>query len=329
MSEQTEFFLDGDPDAAMTPAEKKEPTGTQFVEDEDKVEAQAETETEAPVEEAPVEETYTPNLTFKVKDKELEFDDWVKPLVTDKEKEEKLRDLYTKAHGLDELKTTRDTLKTQYEEIRAAKEQQDKALQVVESFVKNKDYRSFFDSLGIPKEDILRYAVEELKFRELPPEQQAQVRAQWDQQKRLALLETQNQELQARQQEALIQQSEMTLNAELSRPDVAAVAQAYDARVGRPGAFRQEVINRGAYHEAISQKTITAQEAVQEVMTLLGGSVQAQPANIPQSQASQPVAPQQKPVLPNIQGASGTSPAKRVPRSIEDLRKIRDQMLQG
>ena len=40
------------------------------------------------------EPAYAPNYKFKVKDKELEFDDFVRGAVTSKEHEAKLRDLY-------------------------------------------------------------------------------------------------------------------------------------------------------------------------------------------------------------------------------------------
>jgi hypothetical protein len=272
---------------------------------------------------------YEPDFKFKVKDKELEFDEWLRPVVKDKETEEKVRDILTKAHGIDELKTTRDTLKADLETIRTEKQRQDQALGVVESYIKNKDYRSFFDALGIPKADVIRYAVEELKFQEMTPEQQAVVQQQWQEKNRLATLETQNQSLQQQQQQLVQQQAEFELNSQLSKSDVSQIAAAYDARVGTPGAFRQEVINRGAYHEAVSGKVISAEQAIQEVMSLVGGSVQAQPESVPQTPQGHASVQKTKPVIPNIQGTAGTSPAKRIPKSIEDLRKMRDQMLQG
>src|SRR5690606_24340502 len=61
-------------------------------------------------------QAWKPSFKFKVKDKELEFDDFVKPIIKTKDLEQKFKDLYEKAHGLDEVKTSREAFKQQVEE---------------------------------------------------------------------------------------------------------------------------------------------------------------------------------------------------------------------
>src|SRR5688500_3044500 len=70
-------------------------------------------ETEPPTEGEPPKEVpqYTPNYKFKVMDEEKEFDDFLKGAIKTKEDEEKLRDIVTKAYGLDAHKKTHETLK--------------------------------------------------------------------------------------------------------------------------------------------------------------------------------------------------------------------------
>jgi hypothetical protein len=65
-------------------------------------------------------QAWKPSFKFKVKDKELEFDDFVKPIIKTKDLEQKFKDLYEKAHGLDEVKTSRETFKQQVKSGRAS-----------------------------------------------------------------------------------------------------------------------------------------------------------------------------------------------------------------
>ena len=284
---------------------------------------------QAPTEGEPPE--YTPNFEFTVKDKKLEFDEWARPFVKDKETEAKFREMFEKAHGLEEVKTHRQSLRDELNTLKTEKTQLDTSLKQLSSYVQNKDYNSFFETLKIPKEDIIRYAVDELKYQELSPEQRREIDAHRQQTSRLSELELQNQQLLEQSQQAIRSQAEFQLNSELSKPDIASIAQNYDARIGKPGAFRQEVINRGAYYETVHGQTIPAAQAVQEIVQLIGGQASTSPqaSTTPQQPSpSQVVATQKtKPVIPNVQGSGSNSPYKKQPTSVEDLRKMRDQML--
>lgn len=276
------------------------------------------------------EPEWQPNYKFKVKDKELEFDDWVKPLVT-KETQDKFREVFEKAHGIDAVKQDRQSLREELRAIREEKERIDTSLQYLSQYVQKKDYRSFFEALQIPKEEILRYAIDELKYQEMSPEQRQEIDAYRQNQYRLSQLEMQNQQL-MREYESMTQAQKVNeLESELSRQDIAEMARSYDARVGEPGAFRKEVISRGAYWESVHGQTISAKQAVDEVLRLVGGTVGSAPQAGAPSQTMTPgqavVQNRQKPVIPNVQGASGSSPAKKRPGSIEDLRRMREQML--
>ena len=100
----------------------------------------------------------------------------------------------------------------------------------------------------------------------------------------------------------------------------------FDSKVGRPGAFREEVIKRGQMYAA-QGNDISVEQAVQEVTNLLRpvyGEVQTH-AN---PQSPQVVAPNYKPTLPNVR-SSGTSAIKRTPNTLADLHKLRDMAQQG
>lgn len=300
----------------------------------DALRAQAEgaTTTEAPAAEPQGEpEPYTPNFEFTVKDKKLEFDEWARPYVKDKETEAKFRDMFERVHGLDEVKAHRDTIRNELKETKEKYATLDGGLNQLNTYLQNNDFRSFAERLKIPKDMIIRYAIDELKYQELSPEQRQEIDTQRNQQGQLTDLQLQNQQLLQQNEQYVMQQAEFQLNSELQKPDVTQIAQAYDARLGKPGAFRQEVINRGAYYEQVHGKTITAAQAVQEIVQVIGGQASNSPqANTTPQQPtpSQVVATQkEKPVIPNVQGGGSNSPYKKRPQSIDDLRKMREQML--
>jgi hypothetical protein len=269
---------------------------------------------------------YTPNFKFKAADKEQEFDDFVRNAVKTPEQEKKLRELYEKAYGLDHVKSEREKYRNDYKTINEQHSALNKGLDQLSSMLRNKDYHGFMEALKIPEQDILQYALSRVQYKEMPPEQRQQLDQQYQAQQRLAYLEQANQELVSGYQSQMVQQRTSELDGYIGRPEVSQVASAFDARVGRQGAFRDEVIRRGQYYASLPEsQDITVEQAVQEIMNLVGNiSPQATPASAQAQVDGMQTAHEQqqsKPVIPNIKGR-GTSPAKKVVRSMDDLRNI-------
>jgi hypothetical protein len=259
---------------------------------------------------------FTPNYKFKANQKEMEFDEFLRSAVTTPESEKKLRELYEKAYGLDTIKPERDQLKQSHQQLTQEYSQIKGGLDKVSHFVRQKDYESFFQALGIPKSDIMQYALLQIQLQERPEQKAAYEQAR--QQSATSYdLEQQNQHLQEtiRQQANAARRSELDIA--LQRPEISQTMQAFDQRLGRVGAFRDEVVKRGQYHWHASQMDIPADQAIQEVMNLIGTSLGAQ--GQPQmANVGEP--PQQKPTIPSLKGR-GTSPAKKVFKSIADIRQ--------
>lgn len=275
---------------------------------------------------AATDTAYKPNYGFKVKDKEFQFEDWAKGAIKDAVSEKKIREFHEKAYGLEDVKADRQTIKQQLQETTNKYKNLEGSVNYLSSLVKNKDYGKFFQTLQVPKEDVLRYAVEEFKYQELPPEQKAQIDAQREREEQFQLLQQQTASQQQQLQQYTVQQKGMELNGVLSRPEITAVASSYDARVGKPGAFQQEVINRGAYYEKLYGITPTAQQVVDEIVALTGiQATQASAPNpmLPQGNAGSSSPTQNKPVIPAFAGQGGRTPTKKVFTSIEQLRKHR------
>jgi hypothetical protein len=279
------------------------------------------------------QQAWQPNFKFKFMDQEKEFDDWAKK-VLNQENEKSIRELYEKAHGLDFVKQrfhkTRDELnltKKEFEELRTTWNE-------LSGMYQRGDLNSFFGALKIPDEKIFEYVQARLNYMNAPQEQRMAMDQQNELQRRAYLLEKQNQELQQRYEQEAIQARNHTLESELSKPDVTSIAQAYDARVGQ-GAFRELVIERGvtAYH--MTGKDITPAEAVAQALRIVGhvsaqpqqqsamAAMQQAPMQQQQQVAAAPVA-KEVPVIPNV-GSRNTSPAKKAPRTLDDIKKLAEQ----
>lgn len=276
----------------------------------------------------PVKPAYTPNYKFKSMGKEQEFDEFVRAAIKDEASEKKIRDIYEKAYGLDHLKTDRQRLKDQTTLQQNEIARHSQVVNNVNHMLATKDYDNLFANvLKIPDDDILRHAKRILDLREMPPEQR-QAYEQGVHARHQALeLQNQNQYLMQSHEQVAVTARTQELDWTMQRPQISQLATAYDTRVGKEGAFRQAVIERGQYHALVTKRDVSAEEAINEVVNFLGG-----PQNLmPPVQAAPQVAPDvgqaqaSKPVITNFQGR-GTSPTKKVIKSLDDLRKRREEL---
>jgi hypothetical protein len=278
---------------------------------------------------APVQ-PYTVNRKFKAAGQEKEFPEWLAAAITDQEKEKEIREVYSAFAGIDTIKEHRDRLIAENEAITTEWGPMVETVSQAAALYQKGDLHSAFQVLGIPEAAVLRYAVERVKYSRLPDDQKKQIDSHQDAVKRAADLEKQVQEYQQRYESVAIAARETELSSQLSRPEIQSVAASFDARAGKPGAFRAEVIKRGKFYAA-QGIDVPTQQAVEEVLMLVGGvpsqpsaplagtnGATANPATAGTvAAASEPA----KPTLPNVKGR-GTSPVKQQIRSTDDLRKL-------
>jgi hypothetical protein len=275
----------------------------------------------APIEAAP----YTPNFKVKAYDKEFEIPEEFRSLIKDADSEKKVRDIFEKAYGLDGMKERYTRTKEDFgkaQEVLGKYAEQDRTIDFLGKCVEKKDFGTYFDTLGIDRKDLQKWMLQELQTAELPPEQQAIYNRERELQKRAYALEAENQkyktQVESSQEEGLRKEGERRVT-ELttvitSQPEISAVAKAFDARKGN-GAFFELVRKTGLTAYQTEGKDLTVQEAVAQVMDLLGpGQAQAaKVASVAEAKA--------KPVLPIVEGRS-LSPTAKKPNSVEDLRKM-------
>ena len=279
---------------------------------------------------------YEPNFKFKVMDQEREFDDWAKELVKSPDDEKKYREIMEKVYGIDHIKQDREQLKTQLEE-KAAIEQNynniSRSLDTLTQYVGQGNYTAFFDSLKIPRNEVLQWAAEQVKLAEMDPAQRQQYEQSTMAQKNQVLLSQQNQDYQTQLANLQHNQRMMELDNYLGRDDISQHVQVFDQRVGNSGAFKQAVVERALLHYHQNKQDISVQQAVDEVLkfsglqTAPGPAQNSQPATpsgptAPNSSA-QPQAPEKKPVIPAVNGSSA-SVTKPAVKSLDDIRKLRD-----
>lgn len=273
---------------------------------------------------------YTPNYKYKALKEEKEIPEWARGIVTSADSEKQVRELFERADGLDPVKQHRDILVNENKQFREHVLPFYQEAQQALDHARKGDLDSFFQTVGLSEAAILKYALHRIQLRDKP-----EALAAHDQARELRLQNaTLQQQVEAANQQYTqyaVQQKSNELESTLSKPEISEAVQAFDARMGKPGAFRAEVIRRAQAAYAATQQDPTAEEAVGEMLRLIGwqgGGTSGQPpaqngqnAGTADGGTFGASGAGAKPTLPSIRGKGG-SPAKKVPRSVEDLRKL-------
>jgi len=284
---------------------------------------------EAPIEPSTEEQTkaYEPDLTYKVSGEDKEFDPWVKDLIKDKETEDHFRKLYADAAGLSVVKEKYEAQANEFKTTQEELQNWHQTRDVLAEQVRRGDFRAFFKELNIPQERVYEWVLQEAKLKELPEEERRVYNERMELARERDELARQNQGLSSEMQQNMVRQREFEIDQALQKPEVSQFMQSYDAKVGRVGAFRDRVWQHGLGVYYATGKDMEPNEVIQDLLQI---SQVGQPQAAPPQEAGQPVenrvvAIKPKPVIPNI-GDAGTSPVRKSPKSLDDLRKIAESM---
>lgn len=270
--------------------------------------------------------TYQPNFKFKAFGVEKELDEFWRPLIKDQDSEKKVKDLFTRAEAFDELKSRYEGTQNEFSQVYNEYVSLDKDVKRVASFLNRGDLDNFFRSVGLTEEKIYEWVENKIEMQNLPPDQKKALEMQAMERQRSYDLELEKNELVQQYQTQAVQARTMQLDMLLSRPEVSQAASAWDSKMGQLGAFRDLVVEEAQKAWFAEKVDLSAEQAVQRVLTrygkLLEGGVAPQAPMAPQGSAPQV---QQKPVIPAVQGR-GTSPVKRSPKSIDDLKAMAKEL---
>ena len=287
-----------------------------------------------------VVEAFKPNTKISVMDKEYEIPKEFHGLMKDKDTEKAVREIFEKAEGLPVVKQryqeARQQLETTQGEYQKVREGIAGLRNTYQQAVRTQNWLKlddFFEKLEIPKEHVFAYAVAHAKLMELPQDQRQAIQQSLDADRRAETFASQQASTQSMYARQAQEMKRMEVEITFGNPEVSAVAQDFDNRIGKSGAFRDLVLREGEMEWVRSQgkNNLPVRQAVERVMQNYGLKA-GQPAPTAMGAAGTSATPGKNVVqrtdrtIPNIAGRGGASPLKNKPRSVEDLIKIRNQM---
>lgn len=262
---------------------------------------------------------YKPNFKYKVHDQEKEFEDWIKAGIKDAETEKKARELYEKIDGFEVIKPKYEqrtqeleTLKSEFSPIKAG-------IATLKEHVRSDDYDSFFRDLNIPADKIYQWVAKKLQYENLSPEDKKRYDNEIESKRQTQTLQKENEGYKTQLYESAVRSKESELNLVLSSPEANKAMQGFDARMGKIGAFRDQVAQYALGIEISQKRDVSAKEAVEAVMGLMGFSGQAGQDNTQATGSNVVIQQNNKPVIPNIKSRGG-SPVKKKPTSLDEMR---------
>jgi vacuolar-type H+-ATPase subunit I/STV1 len=289
------------------------------------VEAQPQPQVEAAPQQAPVVDEWKPNYKVKSYDKEYEIPEDFRSYIN-KDNEPKFREVFEKYYGLDGMKEKYHKTRENYEKVNKEYGTISKSLDELSYYLNNNDYDSFFNKIKIPEKALQEWMYKKLSLSELPKDQQElysknseYTKRLWETEQKLKEYEEKLHGFESMTTQQVVSQRAQELDMTLSKPEISAVAKAFDERLGQDGAFKQEVISRAAFMAQSKGVDLTVEQAVAEVLKLVGAVPQAQP-----QQGVKVIPAQPKPTLPNVSGGA-TSPVTQKVTTIEDLKALRKQ----
>lgn len=281
---------------------------------------------------------YTPDFSYRVADETKELEEWVRPLLRDAETEKRIKDLYTRADAFGFQKSKREKAEAERD---AAKREYEGLAQWVNGMIALRDggeLDEFFSKVRLDEKKVMQWMLNKLeaqeKLKDLPPHLQQAYNERQEYKRKARELEESNQALQAEYQQQMIAARKNELDRVLSSPEIATLANQYDQRAGAPGSFMRLVIRHGnaEFVESNGQKDLTPQQAVSEVLAILGlqqatqGAGQAPKPNGSATTTPKVVTPQKTEVIPNVGSGGASAPTHKKPKSIDDIRAIAKAM---
>ena len=277
-----------------------------------------------PVEGAPT--PFAPTFKLKVMDQEREIPKILQPLMKDEATSKEIKELVEKAYGLEYVKPKLDEARTQLQAATGEIGQWRTQIQNARQLFARGDIGGWLKALDAPAEKVLQWVADQLDYQKLPQEQRVILDARKQAEERAFAAEQRAGSVQMQHEQLLTQQVQVALDSCLARPEVDAVAQAYDTRVGKPGSFKAEVNRRGDYIWRTENRVAPPEQLVRELMGIVGpvapqsAPAAASPAAPAAVATAAPAAPAPKvPTIPNISGRSVSALPSKV-KSISDLR---------
>jgi len=274
------------------------------------------------------DEDYSPDHKYNVYDEVKEFDEWIIPVIKDKDTESKVRDLYTRAAGIEGVKTKLSKEREDKAMIQTELNNINRGLENFQRLLDSQLYDEVFKHLKIPEEQIIEYALDKAKRSQLSAEERAMLDSQDQMRTQNFNLQKQNEEMQRLQYQNAEKQYEFEMNSQLTRQDVKPLVDKLDSQFGN-GFFRDQVEKEGMAYYNQNGRDTTIEDAVNTVITKFGKLTQAAatpPTTLTNTQPLNTITKtNQIRTIAKTPSGGGASPTHREINSIEDLQKIYNQ----
>lgn len=270
---------------------------------------------------------YVPNYKYKAALQEKELDPFFHSLIKDADSEKKIKDIFTKVDAFDFIKQKKEYAETQFDSLLADYNHQADTVQKFNKAVQSNDLSSAFRLAGLSKEQIFKWTQQQLQLMDMPAEQRQQYEQFEQTRMQKSEMEEKYQALQQQYENTTVQTRAIQLDIALSRPEVAKFAEAWD-RNGEPGSFKSFVIEEAKKVYYDTKQDLSSEQAVAMVMQRFGKFLNVGDTTTQPPQAVQTTNRQNPPVIPNITGKAA-SPIKKVPKNLDDLKKLAKEAQQS
>lgn len=270
-------------------------------------------------------QSYTPDYTYKVKDEERSFDERFHNIVKSKDDEEYLRDLYTRADGLDSVKSRLESREDAYKRIYSHAQELTNGYANLMKYRDSGDVRNLQKALGITDDFVVNWGLSLAEEEQLPDEQRELVRMNRELQEQLAEKDYMLKTSQVQDDERSIQEDIHELEGYMKSEEFAPLVDA----MGKNGlSFVDTVTMIGSHEFQTTGKEPTIRDVCDRVRgkyEFLVTQAQTQEAvGQPAQQTNQTVVVREK-TIPSVGGAN-TNAVETPVRSISDLKKLAANM---
>jgi hypothetical protein len=271
---------------------------------------------------------WQPDFSYSIKDEKHEFDEWIRPSITDAEKESQIRELYTRAQGLDHVKSNLEQERERIKELQRREEELKYQAETYKTGVDGlkelakTDFPSFAHLAGIDDQTILTYANQRLDYKEKPEHERKMIDEDMNRrtQSYQSHLEVEN--LRRQNDQLMRDRHTQSMSVALAQPEIETFRKAFDSRMGE-GSFMQHVNDYGSTQFRTTQRYVEPTVAIQHVYS------QFKPLFVDKleeiNKAGDKSKNIQKPPT-NLGTGRTTSVVKKRVKRLSDLRKVANEL---
>lgn len=267
-------------------------------------------------------EAYTPNYKYKVRDEELEFDEFLRGAIKTPEDEKRLRQLYEQSVGYEKV------IKPKFDETTQKLSKFETTVNELTKHFNRGDLNSFLQTLGVPKDKLLDLFLQEAQYESQTPEERLKIDRAREAESRAHKMADENEKLTRQTQQVQQYMFDRDMELATGQADVKSFAEQFNARTGKADAFRQALKAEGtrAFYE--ENRNISPFEAVKRVMDHYKAFMSQTAPQAASPVLASPGNGKEPPVLPNLAGSKSSSPTQKRSRNLDDIRKAYEKLSQ-